>query len=455
MITKFSQSVKSMGLITMVSSLALMNAVYAGGGSWKETLQEQKENIGALTTRCVRGIDEIEKGVVSTSTESAARISFKKERWKARLEKCMTLHGKIILEPEDYLDLASVDEKFALKTHAIAEETAAPSPAVSIDQLGKEQMALSAFLSEKDYSSAFTATKATATDASDEDIVKFHLTSNGYANWEDLLPKTKTWVVTNIKGAAQRKELEAFLSEKDYAVAFAVTRATTDASDEEIVKHHLTSNGYGKWADLLPETKKWVVTNIKGAAQRKELAEFLSKKDYAGAFAVTKATTDASDEEIVKHHLTSNGYGKWSDLLPETKKWVVTNIKGAAQRKELEAFLSKKDYAGAFAATKATTESSDKEIVKFLLTSNGYGKWSDLLPKTRAWVVTKVKTAKEDKTPKLVEVITGGRSEGRVKHNVKTEIDRFGQSVANFVDGKGLKHDKKLKKEDKKKDKDK
>ncbi|MBS0271041.1 MAG: hypothetical protein JSR85_00135 [Proteobacteria bacterium] len=397
----------------MVSSLALMDVASAGGGPWKQALKEQKEDIGALTQRCIRAIEEIdESSGAPTGKELDKRTAFKKQRWEARLKKCLTLREKLLLEPQDYLDIALVDQEF-LPILVPPVASLAPEP-TSHSVIGKTLKPLS--IPEETASSSHTSS-----------IMRLD---------------------------EERSELSEFLSKKNYPKAFDDMKATTVASDEEIVKFLLSSNGYGKWADLLPETQQWVIVNIKGAAQRKELEETLAQKDYAGAFSKMKETTDASEERIVKFLLSSNGYGKWTDLLPETQQWVVAKVKDAAQRKELEELLSQKDYAGAFNKMRETTDASEEGIVKFLLSSNGYGRWEGLLPETQEWVVDKVKQGRKiAPPPSLLTIVYGGRSEDDVRHNIDTETTRAAECITNFLNGKGLQCNKRLKQKEKRKNK--
>ncbi|MBS0271105.1 MAG: hypothetical protein JSR85_00470 [Proteobacteria bacterium] len=222
--------------------------------------------------------------------------------------------------------------------------------------------------------------------------VKEIFTQRGYKDWDALSAKEQDWVTARVRSQAERNDLIELLKKQDYSGAFNKLKATTSESDEGVVKFLLSSNGYGKWETFLPETQKWVVSKVKEVAQ---LEEFLSKKDYVEAFNKTKATTSASDEEVVKFLLSSNGYGKWDALLYETQKWVVAKIKFQAERKNLTEFLKKQDYAGAFNRTKATTRASDEEIVKFLLTSNGYKSWVELDSDNKAWVVARVSSKVE------------------------------------------------------------
>ncbi|MBS0271982.1 MAG: hypothetical protein JSR85_04980 [Proteobacteria bacterium] len=129
--------------------------------------------------------------------------------------------------------------------------------------------------------------------------------------------------------------------------------------------------------------------------EKTSLKEFLSQKDYAGAFTATKAgLPHVSDEEIVNFLMTSNKYPGWDTVDPNDKAWVVAKITNAARRKDLVGFLSQKDYAGAFTATKAgLPHVSDEEIVNFLMTSNKYPGWDTVNPSDKAWVVTKVTKA--------------------------------------------------------------
>ncbi|MBS0271588.1 MAG: hypothetical protein JSR85_02945 [Proteobacteria bacterium] len=60
---------------------------------------------------------------------------------------------------------------------------------------------------------------------------------------------------------------------------------------------------------------------------RKTLEELISKQDYQLAFRKMKADGNkASDEEIIKFLLTSNGYKGWDNLSPANKKWVIRKI---------------------------------------------------------------------------------------------------------------------------------
>ncbi|MBS0272187.1 MAG: hypothetical protein JSR85_06020 [Proteobacteria bacterium] len=62
--------------------------------------------------------------------------------------------------------------------------------------------------------------------------------------------------------------------------------------------------------------------------EQEELDILLSKQDYPGAFASLRGTLplDCSDEEIVKFLLSSNGYDKYNTLSLSQKKWVVNRI---------------------------------------------------------------------------------------------------------------------------------
>ncbi|MBS0271558.1 MAG: hypothetical protein JSR85_02790 [Proteobacteria bacterium] len=194
----------------------------------------------------------------------------------------------------------------------------------------------------------------------------------------------------------EKNSLKEFLNKQDYSGAFRSTKAALPhVSDEEIVNFLMTSNKYPGWDTVDPNDKTWVVAKITNAARagagRKDLVSFLSKKDFAGAFRSTKANTTASDEEIVNFLMMSNEYPGWDTVDPEDKTWVVYKITKAAKRQDLENFLSKQDYSGAFRSTKAgLPHVSDEEIVNFLMTSNEYPGWVELDPYTKGWVFTKI-----------------------------------------------------------------
>ncbi|MBS0272334.1 MAG: hypothetical protein JSR85_06770 [Proteobacteria bacterium] len=125
---------------------------------------------------------------------------------------------------------------------------------------------------------------------------------------------------------------------------------------------------------------------------KSSLKEFLGKQDYPDAFIKIKAglSPTVPDEEIVNFLMTSNRYLGWDTVDPHTKGWVVSKITKEAKRKDLENFLSKQDYSGAFRSTKANTTASDEEIVNFLMTSNKYPGWDTVDLNTKRWVVAEV-----------------------------------------------------------------
>ncbi|MBS0271294.1 MAG: hypothetical protein JSR85_01440 [Proteobacteria bacterium] len=161
-------------------------------------------------------------------------------------------------------------------------------------------------------------------------------------------------------------------------------------SVKDRVKDIFIQRGYKDWDALSEREQDWVVARVRSQAERTNLTEFLKKQDYSGAFNKLKATTSESDEGVVKFLLSSNGYEKWDMLLPETQKWVVARARSQAERKKLTEFLSKQDYSGAFNKLKATTTASDEEVVKFLLSSNGYTSWAELDSDNKAWAIARV-----------------------------------------------------------------
>ncbi|MBS0271956.1 MAG: hypothetical protein JSR85_04845 [Proteobacteria bacterium] len=153
--------------------------------------------------------------------------------------------------------------------------------------------------------------------------------------------------------------------------------------------------------------RKIISLKVKAPTTREKISlkEFLSQKDYAGAFTATKAgLPHVSDAEIVNFLMTSNKYPGWDKVDPTDKAWVVTKVTKAATRKNLVSFLSQKDYAGAFTATKAgLPHVSDAEIVNFLMTSNKYPGWDKVDPDTKRWVVNVVVSkAKQQELEKIL-----------------------------------------------------
>ncbi|MBS0271997.1 MAG: hypothetical protein JSR85_05055 [Proteobacteria bacterium] len=197
-------------------------------------------------------------------------------------------------------------------------------------EVGVRRSGLKEFLSKQDYSGAFSATKTAVPHVSDEEIVNFLMASNKYPGWDTVDPNTKGWVVSKITKEAKRKDLESFLSQQDYSGAFSATKtAVPHVSDEEIVNFLMTSNKYPGWDTVDSGTKGWVVSKIAKAAKRKDLENFLSKQDYSGAFRSTKADLPhVSDTEIVTFLMTSNAYPGWDTVDSDTKRWVVSKITG-------------------------------------------------------------------------------------------------------------------------------
>ncbi|MBS0271722.1 MAG: hypothetical protein JSR85_03630 [Proteobacteria bacterium] len=209
--------------------------------------------------------------------------------------------------------------------------------------LTAERGMLKVFLDQNDYPGAFIQIKAgLPPHVSDEEIVNFLMTSNKYPNWDRVNPEDKTWVVTKITKTARRKDLVIFLSQKDYPDAFIKikTGLPPHVSDEEIVNFLMTSNKYPNWDRVNPEDKTWVVAKITKTARRKDLEVFLSQKDYPDAFIKIKAglPPHVSDEEIVNFLMTSNKYPDWDRVDPDTKRWVVARITG----KPIETALNQK-----------------------------------------------------------------------------------------------------------------
>ncbi|MBS0272150.1 MAG: hypothetical protein JSR85_05835 [Proteobacteria bacterium] len=138
---------------------------------------------------------------------------------------------------------------------------------------------------------------------------------------------------------------------------------------------------------VIPTAKKNLTT------KRSNLKDFLIKKDYPNAFKSLRKNLPETcpDEEIVDFLMTSNAYPEWDRVDPEDKTWVVAKITKEAKRKDLESFLSKQDYSGAFRSTKASVPHvSDAEIVSFLMTSNAYPGWDTVDPDTKRWVTNRI-----------------------------------------------------------------
>ncbi|MBS0272022.1 MAG: hypothetical protein JSR85_05180 [Proteobacteria bacterium] len=157
----------------------------------------------------------------------------------------------------------------------------------------------------------------------------------------------------------EKRSLDSFLGLQNYPKAFLSLRAElpSTTSDEEIVKHLITSNKYKKsWDALGREDQIWVSAKIINEARKIELDDFISKQNYASAFNATRkiVRADLPDEEVVKYLLESNGYKKWSELSEPNKIAVTKKIATQAQQLELKDLLSKQNYPKAFKSLRTT-----------------------------------------------------------------------------------------------------
>ncbi|MBS0271536.1 MAG: S8 family serine peptidase [Proteobacteria bacterium] len=254
----------------------------------------------------------------------------------------------------------------------------------------EERRALIKFLILKDYPAAYRSIRASGNKASDEEVVKYLLTSNGYKGWEKLSPGTPAWVVGLVLRAAEKQELLEFISKKDYAAAYRSIRASGNkASDEDVIKFLLKSNGFKEWDDLFPDNLEWVINITLRGAERKTLVDILSLKDYPTAYRSIRASGNkASDEDVIKFLLESNGFKVWDSLFPDNQVWVASWIIGEAEGKALEELVNKQDYPAAYRAIKASgNKASDEQIAQYLLTSNGFKGWDKLFPQDQAWAI--------------------------------------------------------------------
>ncbi|MBS0272015.1 MAG: hypothetical protein JSR85_05145 [Proteobacteria bacterium] len=237
-------------------------------------------------------------------------------------------------------------------------------------------------ISQQNYSKAFSAIANTENLASDSEIVKFLLTSNGYKNWDQLSYDGKIWIIGTITNKADDEYLREFLSKQDYIGAYISLSSQISASNEEIIKFLLESNGYKRWKRLGFSKRKWIYDKITGEAELRYSREFLSAQDYSSAFQSIRndKKNTASNEEIVKFLLESNGFVRWNRLNARQRESVVEQITNAVYLREIRKLLSTQDYSSAFQSIRSNKKNaaSDKEIVKFLLESNGYKNWDNL-----------------------------------------------------------------------------
>ncbi|MBS0271290.1 MAG: hypothetical protein JSR85_01420 [Proteobacteria bacterium] len=180
---------------------------------------------------------------------------------------------------------------------------------------------------------------------------------------------------------------------------------------------------------IVPHKAKMPLTT-----ERRNLEAFLDKQDYPGAFRSMKASlSHVSDEEIVNFLMTSNKYPGWDTVDPNIRGWVVAKITKEAKRKDLENFLSKQDYSGAFSATKAALPHvSAEEIVNFLMTSNKYPGWAELDHETKAWVAVRIigKSIKEFAPPPSLSPVAVGKQPLPEAAHIAPAVDEVDEDLA-------------------------
>ncbi|MBS0271904.1 MAG: hypothetical protein JSR85_04580 [Proteobacteria bacterium] len=281
----------------------------------------------------------------------------------------------------DHSDDSEEDSYDDLAAFSGADTTVAVSP---LDEL-------EGFLSKQNYPRAFRSMKE-GNKASDKEIVAFLLTSNGFTGWSMLSPVERASVVGRIAYEADRDELEEFLSKQNYPLALRSMRESGNtASNEEIVALLLTSNGYAKWPVLSLDKRAWVVERITREEEIDHIRGFLSGQDFPRAFRSMKESGNtASNEEIAEYLIASNGYKRWESLEEDSRRMAFEHIILGEDIKDLQELLKARDFSSAFRSMREGNEASDKEIVAFLLTSNGYTKWDRLREDVKSAVVNSI-----------------------------------------------------------------
>jgi TPR repeat protein len=124
----------------------------------------------------------------------------------------------------------------------------------------------------------FNYLRSIGNEASDEELTGYLLKDKG---WDAFTREEKTKTVAQVVEGKERSELNELLSKQNYSLTYRSIRALGNkASDEELVRFLLESNGYKGWDMLSSVTKIWVVTKIVEGMIRSVVTEFLGLKDF-------------------------------------------------------------------------------------------------------------------------------------------------------------------------------
>ncbi|MBS0271823.1 MAG: hypothetical protein JSR85_04170 [Proteobacteria bacterium] len=239
---------------------------------------------------------------------------------------------------------------------------------------------LEEFLNKQNYPRALRSMRESGNTASNEEIVAFLLTSNGYAKWPVLSLDKRDWVVERITREEEVDHIRGFLSGQDFPRAFrSMKESGNTASDEEIAKYLIASNGYKRWESLEEDSRRMAFEHIIWGEDIKELQELLRARDFSSAFRSMREGNKASDGEIVEFLLTSNGYTKWDRLREDVKSAVVNSITGEDPVQSLYLFDDRVAFWKAYNLLKASKALPlDEGVVRLILEQRGFKFWDKL-----------------------------------------------------------------------------
>lgn len=121
---------------------------------------------------------------------------------------------------------------------------------------GEDIRELQELLRAHDFSSAFHREKELRRKASDEEIVGYLLTSNGYTKWEKISEELRDAVIHSITGQDPVKPLSLFDDRVDFWKAYHLRKGSKDFPlSEEVVKSILEQKGFKFWDRLLPDLR--------------------------------------------------------------------------------------------------------------------------------------------------------------------------------------------------------
>ncbi|MBS0272230.1 MAG: hypothetical protein JSR85_06245 [Proteobacteria bacterium] len=177
----------------------------------------------------------------------------------------------------------------------------------------------------------------------------------------------------------EKIELEKVISNLNYLTFYhSLKNSATKSSNEGIVRFLLEREGYKKWSKLSSISQEWVVAKIVSEAQVMNLKQFLAENNYSKAYrSIKDAGNKESDEEIIRFLLESNGYKNWYELIPISRKWVVNEI------------VSKPE------GRNSSNKFSDEEIVRSLFESNDFPSWSELSDVNQEKIVAEILSKSE------------------------------------------------------------